>query len=102
MVLRVHPCEEIQKIEALLKSDSVIGDTNAHANKPERWLTWDAWMEEQRKRIFAEAKRSNRRRQTQGVRLGSGYIPGAGSTGSKKAPAGRRDEREAEGERHDG
>ena len=25
------------------------------AEPPERWLTWDVWMAEQRQRIFAEA-----------------------------------------------
>ena len=32
----------------------------------ERWLTWDAWMDEQRQRIFAEA--AARRTKTEPVR----------------------------------
>jgi hypothetical protein len=34
--------------------------------RPERWLTWDAWMDEQRQRIFAEA--AARRTKTEPVR----------------------------------
>jgi hypothetical protein len=53
-----HRARESQAVAASQERPSET-DGAAVAEEPERWVTWDVWIEEQAKRIFAEGRKKS-------------------------------------------